>query len=109
MEPVSAPALDVAAIANQFPILKREIGGRPLTYLDSAATAQTPEPAHAEVGRLYRESNAKIHRGDARARAQRDGPHLPRVESEHPPRRLPAVAGVDRGVRGRAPHDRRLA
>jgi cysteine desulfurase / selenocysteine lyase len=63
MESVSAPALDVAAIAEQFPILKREIGGRPLTYLDSAATAQTPEPVLAEMDRIYRESNANIHRG----------------------------------------------
>ncbi|MEA2449741.1 MAG: cysteine desulfurase / selenocysteine lyase [Thermoleophilaceae bacterium] len=63
MEPVSAPALDVGAIAAQFPILRREIGGRPITYLDSAATAQTPEPVLAEMDRIYRESNANIHRG----------------------------------------------
>jgi cysteine desulfurase / selenocysteine lyase len=63
MEPVAAPALDVEAIAAQFPILRREIGGRPLCYLDSAATAQTPEPVLAEMDRVYRESNANIHRG----------------------------------------------
>jgi cysteine desulfurase / selenocysteine lyase len=63
MEPVSAPALDVAAIAEQFPILAREIGSGPLVYLDSAATAQTPEPVLAEMDRIYRESNANIHRG----------------------------------------------
>jgi cysteine desulfurase / selenocysteine lyase len=63
MEPVSAPALDVEAVAAQFPILKREIGSGPLVYLDSAATAQTPEPVLAEMDRIYRESNANIHRG----------------------------------------------
>ena len=63
MEPVSAPALDVEAVAAQFPILRREIGGHSLTYLDSAATAQTPEPVLAEMDRIYRESNANIHRG----------------------------------------------
>src|SRR3954468_8236043 len=63
MEPVSAPAFDVAAVAGQFPILKREIGSGPLVYLDSAATAQTPEPVLAEMDRIYRESNANIHRG----------------------------------------------
>jgi cysteine desulfurase / selenocysteine lyase len=63
MEPVSAPGLDVAAVAEQFPILKREIGSGPLVYLDSAATAQTPEPVLAEMDRIYRESNANIHRG----------------------------------------------
>jgi cysteine desulfurase/selenocysteine lyase len=64
MEPVSAPAgLDVAAVAAQFPILEREIGGAPLTYLDSGATAQTPEPVLAAMDRIYRYSNANIHRG----------------------------------------------
>src|SRR3954453_1787828 len=63
MEPVSAPALDVEAVAAQFPILKREIGSGPLVYLDSAATAQTPEPVLSEMDRIYRESNANIHRG----------------------------------------------
>jgi cysteine desulfurase/selenocysteine lyase len=55
----SAPALDVAAVAAQFPIL-----GRPgLVYLDSAATAQTPEPVLDAMDRVYRHSNANIHRG----------------------------------------------
>jgi cysteine desulfurase/selenocysteine lyase len=64
MEPVtSAPGIDVASVAAQFPILTREINGKPLTYLDSAATAQTPEPVLAEMERIYRESNANIHRG----------------------------------------------
>jgi cysteine desulfurase/selenocysteine lyase len=63
MEPVSAPALDVAAVAEQFPILKRQIGSGPVCYLDSAATAQTPEPVLAAMDRIYRYSNANIHRG----------------------------------------------
>jgi cysteine desulfurase/selenocysteine lyase len=55
----SAPALDVAAVAAQFPIL-----GRPgLVYLDSAATAQTPTPVLEAMDRVYRWSNANIHRG----------------------------------------------
>jgi cysteine desulfurase/selenocysteine lyase len=56
-------AFDVAAVAAQFPILGREIGGSPLTYLDSGATAQTPEPVLAAMDRIYRWSNANIHRG----------------------------------------------
>jgi cysteine desulfurase/selenocysteine lyase len=64
MEPATATTpLDVEAVAAQFSILKREIGGRPITYLDSAATAQTPEPVLAAMDRIYRESNANIHRG----------------------------------------------
>jgi cysteine desulfurase/selenocysteine lyase len=49
-------ALDVA---GQFPILSRP----GLVYLDSAATAQTPLPVLDEMDRIYRESNANIHRG----------------------------------------------
>ena len=64
MEPATVTTpLDVEAVAAQFPILRREIGGRPICYLDSAATAQTPEPVLAEMDRIYRESNANIHRG----------------------------------------------
>jgi cysteine desulfurase/selenocysteine lyase len=64
MEPVTtAPTFDVEAVAAQFPILARKINGSPLVYLDSAATAQTPEPVLAEMDRIYRHSNANIHRG----------------------------------------------
>src|SRR5919199_3858251 len=56
-------AFDVEAVAAQFPILRREIGGKPLCYLDSGATAQTPEPVLAAMERVYRRSNANIHRG----------------------------------------------
>ena len=64
MQPATVTTpLDVEAVAAQFPILKREIGGRPVCYLDSAATAQKPEPVLAEMDRIHRESNANIHRG----------------------------------------------
>jgi cysteine desulfurase / selenocysteine lyase len=46
-------------VASQFPILSRP----GLVYLDSAATAQTPLPVLDEMERIYRESNANIHRG----------------------------------------------
>ncbi|HEY0632291.1 MAG TPA: SufS family cysteine desulfurase [Thermoleophilaceae bacterium] len=46
-------------VASQFPILSRP----GLVYLDSAATAQTPVPVLDEMNRIYRESNANIHRG----------------------------------------------
>src|SRR5918911_4939180 len=58
-----SPTFDVAAVAAQFPILSREINGHPLVYLDSAATAQTPLPVLEEMERVYRWSNANIHRG----------------------------------------------
>ena len=52
--------LDIRA---DFPIFQREFGGRPLVYLDSAATSQKPESVIAAIDEYYREHNANIHRG----------------------------------------------
>jgi cysteine desulfurase / selenocysteine lyase len=61
---VTALASDtLAAVAAEFPVLSREIGGRPLVYLDSAATSQTPQPVIDAMTRYYTESRASIHRG----------------------------------------------
>ena len=54
---------DVNDIRKDFPILTREVNGRPLVYLDSGATAQKPECVIECVDRLHREMNANIHRG----------------------------------------------
>jgi cysteine desulfurase/selenocysteine lyase len=58
--PDSAVELDIRA---DFPILSREIGGKPLVYLDSAATSQKPESVIAAIDDYYRAHNANIHRG----------------------------------------------
>src|SRR3989440_179415 len=52
--------LDVRA---DFPIFRRRIGGRPLIYLDSAATSQKPESVIVATDDSYRRHNANIHRG----------------------------------------------
>lgn len=54
---------DVEKIRAEFPILSREIYGRPLVYLDSGATAQKPRCVIETVDRLHRELNANVHRG----------------------------------------------
>ena len=54
---------DVEQIRRAFPILQREVYGRPLIYLDSGATAQKPAVVIDAVDRLHRELNANIHRG----------------------------------------------
>lgn len=54
---------DVEQIRKEFPILGREVYGRPLIYLDSGATAQKPAVVIDAVDRLHRELNANIHRG----------------------------------------------
>lgn len=53
----------VAALREDFPILRRQVNGRPLVYLDSAASSQKPQAVIEAVDRYYREYNANIHRG----------------------------------------------
>ena len=50
-------------VAAEFPVLRREIDGHPITYLDSAATSQTPQPVIDAMTRYYTESRASVHRG----------------------------------------------
>ncbi|MGM0915387.1 MAG: cysteine desulfurase [Pseudomonadota bacterium] len=57
------PSLDVAAIRADFPILSRQVHGRPLVYLDNAATSQTPRQVIAAFDAYYGGYNANIHRG----------------------------------------------
>lgn len=54
---------DVNEIRREFPLLGREVYGKPLVYLDSGATAQKPLQVIDAVDRLHRELNANIHRG----------------------------------------------
>jgi cysteine desulfurase/selenocysteine lyase len=55
--------LDTERIRADFPILKRMIDGRPLIYMDSAATSLKPRPVIEAIVRFYTESCANIHRG----------------------------------------------
>jgi cysteine desulfurase/selenocysteine lyase len=50
-------------LSAEFPVLRREVAGRPLVYLDSAATSQTPQPVIDAMTRYYTESRASVHRG----------------------------------------------
>ena len=54
---------DIDAIRRDFPVLRREVNGVPLVYLDNAATSQKPVQVIAELTRYYRDYNANIHRG----------------------------------------------
>jgi cysteine desulfurase/selenocysteine lyase len=60
---VSGPSYDVEAIRAQFPILHRPVRGKPLAYLDNAATTQKPRAVIDALRRYYEEDNANIHRG----------------------------------------------
>jgi cysteine desulfurase/selenocysteine lyase len=57
------PAFDEAAIRRDFPILATRVLGRPLVYLDNAATTQKPQAVLDRIARYYREENANVHRG----------------------------------------------
>jgi len=55
--------LDVARIQADFPILKRQVHGKRLVYLDSASSSQKPTQVLDAMDRVYRESYANVHRG----------------------------------------------
>ncbi|HEY7466516.1 MAG TPA: aminotransferase class V-fold PLP-dependent enzyme, partial [Dehalococcoidia bacterium] len=55
--------LNVEAVRKDFPILEREVHGRPLVYLDNAATSQKPHQVIDALVHYYRHYNANIHRG----------------------------------------------
>ena len=59
----AAPGFDVEAVRKDFPILHQQIRGKPLVYLDSAATSQKPRSVIDAVARYYLEDNANVHRG----------------------------------------------
>ncbi|HLN79420.1 MAG TPA: aminotransferase class V-fold PLP-dependent enzyme, partial [Candidatus Bathyarchaeia archaeon] len=54
---------DVARVRGDFPILSRKVHGKPLVYLDNAATTQKPRAVIAAVRHYYCTSNANVHRG----------------------------------------------
>lgn len=57
------PTFDLESIRADFPILSRQVDGKPLSYLDNGATSQKPTAVLDAVDRFYREENANIHRG----------------------------------------------
>jgi len=58
-----ATTINFPKIRDDFPILTREVNGKPLIYFDNAATSQKPLAVIEATDRYYREYNANIHRG----------------------------------------------
>lgn len=56
-------AYDIDYIRSQFPILDQQVHGRPLVYLDNAATAQKPKAVVDAISYYYYNDNANVHRG----------------------------------------------
>jgi cysteine desulfurase/selenocysteine lyase len=59
----SLRTLDPVSIRQDFPALLQDVNGRPLVYLDNAATTQKPEAVIQAVSDYYRRDNANVHRG----------------------------------------------
>ena len=100
----SMMTLDVERIRKDFPILHQEVHGRPLVYLDSAATSQKPQVVLDALAEYYARDNANVHRGvhrlserateayeGARARIQRF------LNAAHP-REIIFVRGTTEGI-----------
>ncbi len=56
-------ALDVAAVRRDFPVLDQTVDGKPLVYLDSAASSQKPRQVIDAISRYYLHDHANVHRG----------------------------------------------
>lgn len=55
--------IDVDRIREDFPILKRQVVGKPMVYLDNTATSQAPMEVVKEIERIYTTNRANVHRG----------------------------------------------
>ena len=54
--------MDLKNLSAQFPALQQQMSGKPLVYLDSAATTQKPVSVVAAIDSYYQTSNANVHR-----------------------------------------------
>ena len=127
--PTSAPPFDVPAIREDFPILRQKVHGKPLAWLDNAATTQKPQSVIDAISHFYEHDNSNIHRGahtlaaratDAYEKAREkvqtflgassiEGDRLrPRHDRRHQPRRanlrpqVPAARRRNRALHARA-------
>src|SRR5262245_36518897 len=56
-------SLDPAAVKKDFPLLAREVNGKPIVYLDSAASSQKPRLVLDAMDEYYETTHANVHRG----------------------------------------------
>jgi cysteine desulfurase/selenocysteine lyase len=100
----TSTSFDVGRLRADFPALHQEVHGKPLAYLDNAATTQRPQSVIGAVSGFYKHSNANVHRGlhslseeattayeDARAKVAR---HLGLSD----PRRIVFVRGTTEAI-----------
>lgn len=63
LETATLPRLDADSLRADFPALQQEVHGRPLVYLDNAASSQTPRPVIDAIVEYYEKDRANVHRG----------------------------------------------
>lgn len=67
VDPVCSPtpprAFDVRRVREDFPALRQQVNGKPLVYIDNAATTQKPRPVLEAIRRFYEEDCSNVHRG----------------------------------------------
>jgi len=63
LEAVRDPGFDVWRLREDFPILRQRVRGKPLAYLDNAATTQKPQVVIDAIARYYTDINSNVHRG----------------------------------------------
>src|SRR6266852_614730 len=61
--PLTSVEFDVQAIRKDFPVLREHVHGKPLIYLDNAATTQKPQAVIDRLTHFYVHENANVHRG----------------------------------------------
>jgi cysteine desulfurase/selenocysteine lyase len=100
----TTPALDVERLREDFPILAERVRGKPLIYLDNAATSQKPRAVIDAVSRYYGAENANIHRGvhylSERATVAYDGvrARVARFLNAASPREIVFTRGTTEGI-----------
>ena len=104
MTATATPALDVERLREDFPILAERVRGKPLVYLDNAATSQKPRAVIDAVSRYYSAENANIHRGvhylSERATVAYDGvrERVARFLNAASPREIVFTRGTTEGI-----------
>lgn len=81
--------MDIESIKQDFPILKQRVNDEPLTYLDSAATAQMPTPVLKAIEHYYQHDHANVHRG-THTLAQRATAAYETARQKPPPLSMPS-------------------
>ena len=97
-------AYNVDKVRRDFPILDRLVKGKPLAYLDSAATAQKPIQVIDELTRFYTEYNANVHRGvyqiseEATVAYEQARAKIARLINANTPNEIVFVRGTTEGI-----------